>query len=271
MLGFSSTSHIQAVPALIPTLRKIKTVICGANHALALDTAGSVFAWGNGQQAQIGRKILERHRLAGLTPGEFGLPKRAIKQIATGQHHAFAIDNKDRVWSWGLNNFGQTGIVEGAGEDGAFVSTPAVVESLSHKGTKSIVGGGLHSLAVDANGDCLTWGRIDNDQLGVNAADIDEEATILGSNGKPKILTAPTRVRAVPGPIAQASLGPDHCIVVNEAGKAYSWGFSINYQTGLGTSDDVKEPTLIDNTAVREKKLYGAYAGGQFGMLSASA
>jgi regulator of chromosome condensation len=63
----------------------------------------------------------------------------------------------------------------------------------------------------------------------------------------------------------------DHNIIVTEEGKAYSWGFSANYQTGQGTIDDVIEATLIDNTAVREKKLNGCTSGGQFSVLTAKA
>lgn len=67
------------------------------------------------------------------------------------------------------------------------------------------------------------------------------------------------------------SAGTDSCLVVTKDGKAYSWGFSDNYQTGQGDVDDVKEATLIDNTAVRGKKLCWAGAGGQFSVLCAEA
>ena len=63
----------------------------------------------------------------------------------------------------------------------------------------------------------------------------------------------------------------DTCIAVDKDGKAYSWGFSGTYQTGLGTTDDVDEATLIDNTAVRGKKLVFAGVGGQFGVLGGAA
>lgn len=62
---------------------------------------------------------------------------------------------------------------------------------------------------------------------------------------------------------------PDGCLVVTKDGHAYSWGFSGNYQTGLGTTVDVIDATLIDNTAVRGKQLVYCGAGGQFGVLAA--
>jgi regulator of chromosome condensation len=65
--------------------------------------------------------------------------------------------------------------------------------------------------------------------------------------------------------------GSDTSIAISTGGNAYSWGFSGNYQTGLGTDDDVEVATLIDNTAVRGKELTWAGAGGQFGVLTQEA
>lgn len=272
VLGFTPDIHIQNTPMLMPTLHNIVKLACGQNHAVALDSKGSVFAWGHGQQAQIGRKILERHVLAGLIPGEFGLPKKHIKDISTGQNHAFAIDDKDRVWAWGLNSYGQTGIPAGAGEDSAFVSTPTEVKVLSGRSIKTVLGGGLHSMAIDAEGNCLTWGRADNNQLGISQSDMAEEDVKLSpTTGKPGLLLKPTIVKAIPDPVAFVAAGVDTCFAITTKGKAYSWGFAVNYQTGLGKLEDAVEPTLIENTAVKEKELVSAHAGGQFGILTAAA
>jgi regulator of chromosome condensation len=67
------------------------------------------------------------------------------------------------------------------------------------------------------------------------------------------------------------SAGTDNSFAVTTDGKAYSWGFSANYQTGQGTDDDVEAPTLIDNTAVRGKQLVWAGAGGQFSIVAGDA
>lgn len=69
-------------------------------------------------------------------------------------------------------------------------------------------------------------------------------------------------------PATFAAAGTDTTIAITPDGQAYSWGFSENYQTGLGTSDDVETPTLIDNSAVRDEKLVWAGAGGQYSMLA---
>jgi regulator of chromosome condensation len=63
----------------------------------------------------------------------------------------------------------------------------------------------------------------------------------------------------------------DNSFAIDKEGKAYSCGFSANYQTGQGTDEDVDIATLIDNGAVRGKKLNWAGPGGQFSVLTAPA
>ncbi|TKX26305.1 hypothetical protein C1H76_1266 [Elsinoe australis] len=271
IFGFSAEVMVQREPVLLTSLKKIKKIACGANHVLALNSEGQVFAWGSGQQNQLGRRVVERTKTQGLIPREFGLPRKAIKDVECGQYHSFAIDNKDRVWSWGLNNYGETGIPESAGEDDAVILKPEVVESLSGIEVTTIKGGAHHSIAVTKSGDCLTWGRVDGCQIGIPTSDLKEDDVVKDERGAVRILTQPSKVTAIKEPVATASASSDHCIAVTKDGKAYAWGFSANYQTGLGTDDDVAVATLIDNTAVRGKKLLGAHTGGQFGILTAAA
>ncbi|KAL1303381.1 hypothetical protein AAFC00_006775 [Neodothiora populina] len=271
IFGFTQDVLVQREPMLIPGLKKVTSIACGANHTLALDSNGAVFAWGSGQQNQLGRRVVERTKTQGLVPREFGLPKKAIKYIACGDYHSFAIDNKNRVWTWGLNNYGETGIADNAGEDDAVVLRPEVVTSLSEKTITCIQGGGHHSIAVTDNGDCLVWGRIDGHQMGIKISDLPDDATIKDQRGSPRILAVPTKVTAIDGKVAFATAASDHSIAITDDGRAYSWGFSTNYQTGLGTTDDVEVATHIDNTATRGKKLNYATAGSQFSILTSPA
>jgi hypothetical protein len=63
--------------------------------------------------------------------------------------------------------------------------------------------------------------------------------------------------------------GSDHNIIITSQGKAYSWGFNTNYQCGQGSDmDEASVATLIDNSAVRDKKLSWAGAGGQYSLLA---
>ncbi len=203
----------------------------------------------------------------GLVPREFGLPKNKITYVDCGAYHSFAIDKTGKVWSWGLNNYGETGIVEGAGEKDAVVLAPTVVKSLTGKEITCIKGGAHHSIAVTKDGDCLVWGRVDGYQMGIAIPTLPTDAIVLDEREKPRILTVPTKIPNLKASFATA--GSDHSIAITTDGQAYSWGFSANYQTGQGSDEDVEVATVIDNTAVRGKKLNWAGAGGQFSVLTA--
>lgn len=276
IFGFTHDTYIATRPMQIPDLKNITSIKAGANHALALDTKGAVFAWGSGQQNQLGRRVIERTKIEGLKPREFGLPKgkKSIVSIETGGYHSFAISKTGDVYSWGLNNFGETGVMDNAGQDDAVILKPQVVEGLKGKNVISIKGGGHHSICATEDGDCLVWGRLDGNQCGLSKDYINslpEDATIKDERNQPRILTVPTKVPTIEGKAAVVTTCSDHNLVITEEGKAYSWGFSANYQTGQGTIDDVIEASLIDNTAVREKKLTGCTTGGQFSVLTAKA
>jgi len=194
ILGFTSEIEVQRTPVLFPSLKNIVNVVCGANHVLALDANGAVFAWGSGQQCQLGRRVVERTRMAGLTPREFGLPRKQIKYIASGGYHSFAIDKKDNVWAWGLNNYGETGYAENAGEDDSIVSVPTKIKSLSGRKLTCIKGGSHHSIAVTEDGDCLVWGRADGSQMGIDIDTLPKEDLIHDEHGRVRILKNPTKV-----------------------------------------------------------------------------
>jgi len=129
-------------------------------------------------------------------------------------------------------------------------------------------GGAHHSVAVTHHGECLAWGRVDGCQVGIPLNELKEDEVVKDERGAVRILKVPTLVTAIEGKVETASASSDHAIAVTTEGKAWAWGFSANYQTGLGTDDDVAVATLIDNTAVRGKKIIGAHTGGQYGILT---
>ena len=268
---------VQYTPRLYAELNKIIDIACGSNHAMALAQSGEVFVWGCGEQSQLGHHINERHDVEGkasLVPSPLRTGRRKYRAIFSGNDHAFAIDTKDQVWSWGLNSFGQSGIAEGAGGNGATIFAPTVIKSLSNANdpVKMLCGGQHHSLAITQKGQCLAFGRLDGLQLGLNTKDLADDDLIFDDHDppRPRILIEPKPIPNL-GKAVYAASGVDHSIVVNDDGKAFSWGISVTYQTGLGTTNDVEFPTRIENTAVRDKKLTWVGCGGQFSILGGPA
>ncbi|KAI0836887.1 RCC1/BLIP-II [Hypoxylon sp. FL0890] len=269
VFGFTQDIEIQSTPIQVPGLKDITSLAAGTSHMLALDKDGKVFTWGYGGEYQLGWKPATRHAgpKATLEPhvcGRFTKGNHAVK-IAAGSYHSFYIDNHGKLWSWGLNNFAQTGHPDRAGRDGAIVTTAKVVRALRDYEIVHVDGGMHHSVACSADGKLITWGRIDSHQVGVESGVFTEKNSIMDENGKPRILVKPI---PIPLPTAFVAASSDTSIAVGRDGRAYSWGFSENYQTGQGTKDDVEIPAPIDNSAVRGEKIVWAGVGGQYGMLA---
>ncbi|KAK0528496.1 hypothetical protein OC842_004538 [Tilletia horrida] len=177
LLGFESlqgASKMQYAPVAIPALSRhsFSAVAAGENHFLALTTEGIVFAWGNGEQAQLGRKIMARRKLNALTPEKVGIKK--VRLIGSGAYHSFAVDNSESAWVWGLNMRHQSGLNLAHGD---LIETPTMIPALSraHKNCKlpegvtivQIAAGSAHSLFLLSNGEVWGCGRSDGGEIGL--------------------------------------------------------------------------------------------------------
>jgi len=236
-------------------------IACGTDHVLALTTTGRVYAWGNGQQFQMGRRVLERSRTNALTPRALALHK--IRLIGAGSYHSFAVNTDGDVFAWGLNQFGQCGVGEG-GEDGASITTPTLVEGLKGYDIVWIGGGEHHSLALTRDGKLLSWGRLDINQLGIPLSQLPSTAL---PQPKPRYLPVPTVIPGIPT-MVYAACGTHHNLAISSAGEPYTWGYGESWQVGQGPSgEDIEVPTKIDNTATKGVKMITGGAGGQFSVL----
>lgn len=192
ILGFNATVKVQMRPVLVPELKNITKLAAGANHVLALDNKGNVVAWGCGQQNQLGRRIIERNKMSSLLPQGVGLPRGRIVKIACGAYHSFAIDRDGKAWGWGLNNFGEIGVPANAGEDDAVILKPAKLDWLKDHKIADIAGGVHHSLACCDKGRLFSWGRVDGNQVGLDASTLNKDDLIFDERDTPRILVKPT-------------------------------------------------------------------------------
>ncbi|KAK0541938.1 hypothetical protein OC846_006895, partial [Tilletia horrida] len=126
----------------------------------------------NGEQAQLGRKILHRRKLNALTPERLGIKK--VRLIGSGAYHSFAVDASENAWVWGLNLRHQSGLNHARGD---IIETPTLVPALSRSHKSYILpdgvtiiqidAGSAHSLFLLSNGDVLGCGRSDGGEIGL--------------------------------------------------------------------------------------------------------
>ncbi|OWB81790.1 hypothetical protein B5S33_g409 [[Candida] boidinii] len=266
-LGFTKDIKMQKTPMKIDEFENIVQLASGKDHLIGLDVKGIPYAWGNGQQFQLGRKILERTRMTSLEPRPFGLKK--VKYIGSGEFHSFAITQDGKVLSWGLNQYGQCGI-DVAIDDGAVVAKPTVIEALSDKNIVAITGGEHHSIALSADGDVYTFGRYDMREIGIKASKLPLDECIKDEHGNVRSLPVPTKLTSLPKCKAVAA-GSHHSLATTEDGIVFSWGFADTYALGLGNVDeDVDTPTRINNTATKDHDIKLIGCGGQFSVSAGS-
>jgi len=160
-LGNNSTANsstpVQVKLTPNQPLTGIISVSGGAQFALALDSNGSVFAWGDNSTGQLGvPNVTESHVATEPLAGSQG----PFVAISAGSAHALALDRNGSVWVWGSNLEGQLGI----GTTGGSFSAPRKLQSPS--GIVAISAGDVYSLALDNTGHVWAWGFNGTGELG---------------------------------------------------------------------------------------------------------
>ncbi|KAF9006522.1 regulator of chromosome condensation 1/beta-lactamase-inhibitor protein II [Cyathus striatus] len=253
-LGFASGLKHQFIPAPILELshkpgdvEKVSSIAAGNNHLVVLTTHGSIYTWGAGEQAQLGRKVLERRKIHGTVPEKVTLGNRSRKAVVVGagSMHSFAVDDKGDVWGWGLNSMGQTGTGYSSDDD-SVVQLPQKVlkiskEELGGDFVVDVDGGEHHTLFLTNSGKVYACGRSNGGQLGL--ADDDEA---LKDREYPDFLPEPALITFpdMNDPVVQISCGPHNNSAVTEGGALYSWGQGTQGELGV-PEEEVRTPRVI--------------------------
>ncbi|KAK2760376.1 hypothetical protein FQN54_002446 [Arachnomyces sp. PD_36] len=230
--------NLQENPMLIPELRDITKLSVGKNFCLALDANGRVFAFGTGDHGELGRRLVSRRRNTSLRPSLVELPKKVrIKSIHTGWNHAFAIDRDGGTWAWGLNNFAQTGVAEGAGEDSSADFIPQRV--LVGLKMKMLDGGPHHSIGLCGES-CFIWGRMHNAKVDpdISHTPLDDPGVMILDQGRSWSLLRPTRIPIRGCVFAAADTAQN--IVIGSTGSIFSCVLSAAprcRETPIGSGD----------------------------------
>ncbi|XP_075679397.1 RCC1 and BTB domain-containing protein 2-like [Dermatophagoides pteronyssinus] len=131
---------------------RFEMIACGFGHLLLLRQDGTVFALGNNLFGQ----------LTNNSPSSFSILKLVntglnnVKIIACGWWHSLALTNKNEIYSWGYNNYGQLGLGD---EDNRNIPTlVSFINGSIQSPIKNIVAGTYHSLFLFENGQIFGCG-----------------------------------------------------------------------------------------------------------------
>lgn len=192
-----------------------------SDHSMYLNPNGTLLAWGNNSQGQLGIGSTSPSPSPLPSPVGGGLP--TVTAVANGASHTLALTSDGSVWSWGANDHGQLG-------DGSTTmrATPLQVAGLS--GVTAIAAGFAHSLAVKNDGTVWAWGSNSLGQLGngdATATDSKEPVQVPGLSGK------------------GVAAGHDHSVLMALDNSVWTWGGNSNGQLGNGTTSNSLSPILV--------------------------
>lgn len=279
--AFKPGVKIQSKPILMTQFRNIVQIAGGKEHMIMLDKFGDVYSWGIGTSFQLGHAVNSRLRTKTFGPSKIvGL--KNIRFVASGEYHSFAIDDNNKLWAWGLNNFSQTGIRNEV-DAGAMIEKPTLVEFFADKEVKSVDGGNHHSVILLEDGSIYTVGEITFHQIGVPKSQLPPETVYEPNSGAPAYVPVPFKLTVgkfeeeeVPLPKMKfVACGTEHSIALSEEdGSTWTWGFGEVYQLGHGKQpgeddpEDEEVPTRIKNTATTGVNMVWGAAGGRFSVIA---
>ncbi|MCP3138296.1 RCC1 domain-containing protein [Pyxidicoccus xibeiensis] len=207
-------------PSRVPGLEGVVAVAPGYRHSLVLLEDGSVRAFGDNTNGQLGDGTVESRdypvAVQGLTD--------VVKLIA-GSMHSAALKRDGTVWLWGRNTYGNLGA--GSVDPDAH-ATPAQVPGLVD--VVDLANGRDHVLALHADGSVSSWGLNGSGQLGT------------GEKGDP--VATPAKVKGLTD--AQAVFANGNFSFARRAdGSLVGWGQNFNGQLCVGDNVDRSEPTPV--------------------------
>ncbi|MFP3967253.1 S8 family serine peptidase [Actinomadura fulvescens] len=219
-LGTGSTSDSNVprqVPGLTGVARRPGAVAASTEHALAVRSDGTVWAWGRNNLGQLGDGTTTGRPSPVQVTGLSG-----VIAVAAGSQFSLALKSDGTVWGWGANQSGQIG-------DGTRTTRLTPVQAVNLTGVAAIAARASHAMATRTDGTVWTWGN----------------TVIGGSNAgtlTPAQVSGLTNVAVWPGSIAA---GTHHFLVVRTDGTVWAWGENSRGQLGDGGTTGRTAPAQV--------------------------
>lgn len=218
-LGNDSTAE-QSSPIQIGSLNNWSLVSASTlSWSMAVKTDGTMWAWGNNSDGQLGQNDQGVTRSSPVQIGAL----TTWSQASAGSNFGVAIKTDGTMWSWGANDLGELG------QNDRTVSRSSPVQIGALNTWSKISCGDDYSLAVKTDGTLWAWGSNQNGKLG-------DGSTINRSS--------PVQVGAltnwsVPSTKNYSSLA------IKTNNTVWAWGYNGDGITGQNNTIDVSSPVQI--------------------------
>lgn len=257
----SPNCYCSTSPVQVQGLSGVVAVAAGGWFSLALESNGTVWAWGYNYDGELGLGFASTDSVTcdciaspTVIPGLTG-----VTAISAAEYHSLAVTSTGAVYAWGWNATGQLG--NGTTTTSA---TPTRVPGLPRIASISAGGGNQQyafSEAVGIDGSVWAWGGNYYGQLGLGYTTTTTDCNCL---------TAPVYVPGVPT-IVMLSTGEDHTLALGANGGVWAWGLNASGELGTGSTSQtgcscIATPTSISGLS----NVTSLAAGGDYSFASKS-
>lgn len=217
----SSGQPLLLLPARIAFAKRIVSVACGWSHCGCISDDGELYMWGNNKQQQLG--LPTHHTTAALpfspTPTLVPLPSPVLS-VACGWRHSLVLTRSYQLLGWGDNRAGQLFAASASSLPVPTVLSVAALPASSH--VASVQCGWRFSLLVSSCGRVYCCGDNKYGQCGVSGG-------VKRVEQWTEVTATVTGVQAV-----QAAVGWTHCLLLDSAGRVWTFGRRSMGQAGTG-------------------------------------
>jgi len=233
--GTNTTTYPQGLdtPGPVSGLTGVTAIAGGQLHSLALQSDGTVWAWGYNGNGQLGNGTQTDNNtpVQVLGPGGVGYLTGVTALAVGGSNlHSLVVKSDGTVWAWGLDNEGELG-------NGTTFTSFTPVQVLGPGGVGYLTGvtalavGFELSLALQSDGTVWAWGYNGNGELGNGTFTFTDNPTpvqVLGLSG----------VTAIAG-------GGFHSLALKSDGTVWAWGYNADGELGNGTFTNSNAPVQV--------------------------
>lgn len=240
----SENIPVQVVDASFQPLTGITSVSAGQEHSVALKSDGSVWAWGNNFDGQLGdtTSFVREFPVQTVTPTF--QPFTTVSAVSGGFAHTLALKTDGSVWSWGLNDYNQLGY-------NGFNPLERSPVQVCHEnscgfgnltGVAVISAGGYHNVVLKSDGTILSWGQNEFGQIGNNK---EGDLNLATKNGADDFEAIPVPLSGGLSGVTAIAAGNAHTLALKSDGTVWAWGSNDFGQLGNNSVGDGDPATVV--------------------------
>jgi len=205
----NNTTNDSSVPVAVDTSgvmagQTLTQIAAGEDQLCALDSAGTVYCWGDNEDGQLGDDSTTSSSVPVAVDASGVMAGQTLTQIAAGQEYACALDSTGAAYCWGADGGGELGNSKFVNKS---VPVPVyVLGALADKTLTQISAGGNHTCAMDSAGAIYCWGQNSFGELGDDATAADPEPVLTGPGAPTSVTAATSSTSATVSWVAPASL-----------------------------------------------------------------